>query len=64
MSVRPSLLQNSEAEGAGINPGPTKTHVGEGFIPSLPNCCFIDETPLQGFLQGARGLTLEQLQSP
>ncbi len=49
-----SLLQNSEAEEAGINPAPTKTHVGEGFIPSLPNCCFIDETPLQGFLQDAQ----------
>ena len=40
-----SLLQNSEAEEAGINPAPTKKHVGEGFIPSLPNRCFIVETP-------------------
>jgi hypothetical protein len=48
-----SRLQNSEAEWAGINPAPTKTGVGEGFIPSQPNCHFIDKTPLWGFLQEA-----------
>lgn len=53
MSFRLSLLRNSEAEGAGINPAPTKTGVGEGFIPSQPNCHFIDKTPLWGFLQEA-----------
>ena len=81
-----SLLQNSEAEGAGINPAPTKTlvrdseaginpapktRVGEGFIPSLPNCCFIDETeggprPTLRRTQNLRGLVgwaLAHLQS-